>query len=93
MLGWAGLSKPGWAGLSCQRWAGLYRRDNHGLDIDISTTCLCMSIICVDVSGTVTCQAHQYACANNKCIPLAWKCDSDNDCGDMSDEKDCRKSY
>ena len=39
------------------------------------------------------CQAHQFMCDNQRCVPLTWKCDHDNDCGDGSDEKDCRKSF
>uniref|UniRef100_A0A671NK63 Sortilin-related receptor n=1 Tax=Sinocyclocheilus anshuiensis TaxID=1608454 RepID=A0A671NK63_9TELE len=36
-----------------------------------------------------TCLPNQHSCANGKCISSIWKCDSDNDCGDMSDEQDC----
>ena len=28
----------------------------------------------------------EFACKNGKCIPVLWKCDFDNDCGDDSDE-------
>ena len=38
-----------------------------------------------------TCAPHQFRCDNQACIPATWKCDHDNDCGDSSDEKDCRK--
>ncbi|XP_043936973.1 sortilin-related receptor [Protopterus annectens] len=36
-----------------------------------------------------TCQPNQYRCSNGNCINSIWQCDSDNDCGDMSDEMDC----
>uniref|UniRef100_A0A3P8Z6A1 Sortilin-related receptor n=1 Tax=Esox lucius TaxID=8010 RepID=A0A3P8Z6A1_ESOLU len=35
------------------------------------------------------CLPNQYQCSNGKCISSIWKCDSDNDCGDMSDELEC----
>ncbi|XP_069003442.1 sortilin-related receptor isoform X1 [Embiotoca jacksoni] len=36
-----------------------------------------------------SCLANQYRCFNGRCISSIWKCDSDNDCGDMSDEQEC----
>lgn len=38
-----------------------------------------------------TCLPNQYRCFNGNCINSIWQCDNDNDCGDMSDEKNCRK--
>lgn len=32
------------------------------------------------------CQSNEWQCANKRCIPEAWRCDSENDCGDNSDE-------
>ncbi|KAK1153494.1 sortilin-related receptor [Acipenser oxyrinchus oxyrinchus] len=36
-----------------------------------------------------TCLPNQYRCSNGNCISSIWQCDSDNDCGDMSDELEC----
>uniref|UniRef100_A0A8U8CAY6 Sortilin-related receptor n=1 Tax=Geospiza parvula TaxID=87175 RepID=A0A8U8CAY6_GEOPR len=36
-----------------------------------------------------TCLPNQYRCSNGNCINSIWQCDNDNDCGDMSDEKNC----
>lgn len=33
------------------------------------------------------CSADQFTCANNySCVPLSWKCNGINECGDNSDE-------
>ncbi|XP_075695287.1 sortilin-related receptor [Rhinoderma darwinii] len=36
-----------------------------------------------------SCLPSQYRCSNGNCINSIWQCDLDNDCGDMSDERDC----
>ena len=38
-----------------------------------------------------SCAPNQFQCLNGKCIAGNWKCDSDNDCGDDSDERNCCK--
>lgn len=38
-----------------------------------------------------TCSADHFQCSSDRCIPLSFKCDSDNDCGDRSDEINCGK--
>ncbi|XP_021107718.1 low-density lipoprotein receptor-related protein 8 isoform X20 [Heterocephalus glaber] len=37
------------------------------------------------------CEKDQFRCRNERCIPLVWRCDEDDDCSDNSDEDDCPK--
>lgn len=39
------------------------------------------------------CGEDQFVCANLTCIPENWRCDGDDDCGDNSDEQNCRKYF
>ncbi|XP_029186888.2 sortilin-related receptor-like [Acropora millepora] len=45
---------------------------------------------CKTLSGT--CKTNEFKCTNGACIPLHWRCDHDNDCGDNSDEQNCRNT-
>ncbi|XP_054265258.1 sortilin-related receptor-like isoform X2 [Macrosteles quadrilineatus] len=35
------------------------------------------------------CPTDHFKCENDICIPVLWRCDGDNDCGDFSDEMHC----
>ncbi|XP_038113433.1 sortilin-related receptor [Culex quinquefasciatus] len=39
-----------------------------------------------------SCHDWMFKCANDKCVPYWWKCDSVNDCGDGSDEAGCNST-
>ena len=43
-------------------------------------------------SDSTKCLETQFKCSNGKCIPFAWQCDKENDCGDNSDETNCLNS-
>ena len=67
----------------------------HNLCFELFLERLNAAVICFWVGGShfilqfKTGAADEYTCANGKCIPDRWICDSDNDCGDWSDERDC----
>ena len=44
------------------------------------------------ILANYTCASHDFACANGICIAMDWRCDKEDDCGDMSDEADCAPS-
>lgn len=50
--------------------------------------CICFSFFLIG-----SCSSSQYTCDNGNCIPYAWLCDYDNDCGDYSDEQNCWGMY
>jgi hypothetical protein len=41
------------------------------------------------VAANFSCPIGRFTCANHRCIPASFVCDLDNDCGDMSDERNC----
>ena len=41
----------------------------------------------------VTCRPGQFTCTNGRCISNYRMCDTEDDCGDQSDEQRCGKYY
>ncbi|KAG8437393.1 hypothetical protein GDO86_008187 [Hymenochirus boettgeri] len=39
--------------------------------------------------GLTSCPTEEFLCGNGKCIPNSWKCNSLDECGDNSDERNC----
>ncbi|XP_064409957.1 low-density lipoprotein receptor-related protein 12 isoform X2 [Latimeria chalumnae] len=39
-----------------------------------------------------SCDWYQFHCANGKCIPDTWKCNTLDECGDNSDEEPCERA-
>ncbi|KAF2976922.1 hypothetical protein EK904_014077, partial [Melospiza melodia maxima] len=66
----------------------------HGYSMKNNTcikqgTASCQLVSAVPPAPENTCLPNQYRCSNGNCINSIWQCDNDNDCGDMSDEKNC----
>jgi len=39
------------------------------------------------------CEPNEFECTSGKCVLEIWRCDADDDCGDLSDEQHCRPYY
>ncbi|KAM8894903.1 low-density lipoprotein receptor-related protein 3 isoform 2-T2 [Spinachia spinachia] len=39
--------------------------------------------------GQSSCQSDEFLCGNGKCLPRSWKCNSQDECGDGTDERGC----
>ncbi|XP_062417678.1 low-density lipoprotein receptor-related protein 3 isoform X1 [Pungitius pungitius] len=39
--------------------------------------------------GQSSCQSDEFLCGNGKCLPRSWKCNSQDECGDGTDERSC----
>ena len=54
-------------------------------------TFLCHSLECALTlnNSLLGCDSDEFTCDNGQCVPLNYLCDTDNDCGDYSDEQGC----
>jgi len=49
---------------------------------------------CAVTCDCTVCRQDQFKCVSSgRCIPASWICDTDNDCGDWSDERNCGELY
>ncbi len=61
---------------SCLTWNSLLVLSHHTNAV---------VVVCPSVDQH-TCPADRFKCQNNRCIPMRWLCDGDNDCGNDEDE-------
>ncbi len=61
---------------------------------DESLSARCLSCVFFVAEGR-TCDAGQFMCSDNVCIPNDWLCDGDKDCTDGNDEHadKCQSTY
>lgn len=59
-------------------WRFIWRKANLRLVNEVMLDC-----------AEPTCGSGEFQCTTGRCIPGSFKCDSENDCGDFSDETGC----
>ncbi|KAF0985592.1 hypothetical protein HZS_3292 [Henneguya salminicola] len=62
----------------------------------ISYECDCPNNMCVcDAShpDCTACKSNEYHCKNQKCVPMSNRCNGVDNCGDSSDEQNCKMSF
>ncbi|XP_054258273.1 low-density lipoprotein receptor-related protein 1B-like [Macrosteles quadrilineatus] len=67
------------------------------MDLRIVWLCLLISFVeksrtqpVKDTTTDETCRMDEFTCSNGNCVPQRWLCDHEDDCGDDSDELNCK---
>ncbi|MGH0147971.1 UNVERIFIED_CONTAM: hypothetical protein FKN15_040972 [Acipenser sinensis] len=55
----------------------------------LASTLLVLKELASQGSTAQRCNSNEFQCAHGECIPRAYTCDHDDDCGDESDEQNC----
>lgn len=79
-----------------QKFGHIYEFMGRVIDFSVMFKCLYLVfhaiLVILFLSGPNGCEPNEFQCNNRKCVLKTWLCDSDNDCGDNSDELNCAPS-
>lgn len=84
---WVKLARRNPEEITSARWK--YDSCSSLIFMHFEATFLFVFLFAPDEKDEKTCGPHEFRCENNNCIPDHWRCDSQNDCGDGSDENNC----